>query len=554
LGGDDFPQWVTLLCYVLLPGGALGLFSTLLWYFVAHVKKWLYFSVAIEQYSELEQWLNLWLTEKTEMRRIAHTAWLTLDSQIDPTKPRRRGDYYGYPPGGGSENQTGESPDGPPRLALLPMENSTYRLSFKGHILWVTRRQEGADHGNITRYLTLTTLCKNDKLIEDLVHEARELYNDKLKLQTVIWTVTTGRGMRGGGWSQLPARPSRPMKTVLLQGDVAQKVTNDVKEFLESADWYYRRGIPYRRGYLLYGPPGCGKTSFMTALAGELHMVICIINLSSPNLDDDQLLSLFSQAPKGSILLLEDVDAAFSQDSEQETEEQRTGDADDMTMMGYGVHARRGSKKGLTFSGLLNAIDGVAAQEGKVLFLTTNHIDKLDEALIRPGRIDMRVYVGLASQCTVKKLFIKFYEITEEERQKHQQQIGALDPEYPSTQELERLADSFSKKIPDKEYSMATIQGHLMDHRRSPQQALAQIQQLHITVESIRKQAKLAEEMSKKKKQKTEKAKQDRKNASPAASGPRDPPFSQAGPAHAMYIPPPYLRRAKSLEVSTNDI
>lgn len=73
----------------------------------------------------------------------------------------------------------------------------------------------------------------------------------------------------------------------------------------------YLSGIPYRRGYLLHGPPGCGKSSFITALAGELEFGICVLNLSERGLTDDRLNHLLSVAPQQSIILLEDVDAAF---------------------------------------------------------------------------------------------------------------------------------------------------------------------------------------------------------------------------------------------------
>lgn len=71
-------------------------------------------------------------------------------------------------------------------------------------------------------------------------------------------------------------------------------------------------GIPYRRGYLLHGPPGCGKSSYITALAGELERGICVLNLSERGLTDDRLNHLLAVAPQQTIILLEDIDAAFT--------------------------------------------------------------------------------------------------------------------------------------------------------------------------------------------------------------------------------------------------
>jgi len=71
-------------------------------------------------------------------------------------------------------------------------------------------------------------------------------------------------------------------------------------------------GIPYRRGYLLHGPPGSGKTSFIQALAGSLSYDICLLNLSERGLTDDKLFHLLSNAPERSFVLIEDIDAAFN--------------------------------------------------------------------------------------------------------------------------------------------------------------------------------------------------------------------------------------------------
>lgn len=143
----------------------------------------------------------------------------------------------------------------------------------------------------------------------------------------------------------------------------------DCSRFLGAEPWYAARGIPYRRGYLLHGPPGTGKTSLVAALAGELQLPIYVVSLSSARLTDDSFAEALAGAARRCVLLLEDADAAFA-----------------------GRQAVAGAAGGgLTFSGLLNGIDGVAAQEGRLLFLTTNHVDRLDEALLRPGRVDVRV-------------------------------------------------------------------------------------------------------------------------------------------------------------------
>jgi chaperone BCS1 len=178
---------------------------------------------------------------------------------------------------------------------------------------------------------------------------------------------------------------------VVLDEGVKERIVEDVQDFISSAHWYQDRGIPYRRGYLLYGPPGTGKSSFIQALAGELDYDIAILNLSERGLTDDRLNHLLTIVPNRTLVLLEDVDAAFSNRRVQ-------SEAD-----GY-----RGAN--VTFSGLLNALDGVASAEERIVFLTTNHVERLDEALVRPGRVDMTVRLGEVTRYQVGRLWDRFYE------------------------------------------------------------------------------------------------------------------------------------------------
>ena len=174
----------------------------------------------------------------------------------------------------------------------------------------------------------------------------------------------------------------------------------------------------------MHGPPGCGKSSFVAALAGELGYDICVLNLSDAGLTDDRLAHALSTTPPTSLVLLEDVDAAFV--------------ARDPT-------DRRSSH--VTFSGLLNALDGVAAGEERILFMTTNHLERLDPALIRPGRVDVIRQIGLATPSQCHRLFLKFF---------------------PDETEL---AQRFVDTISPAEISMALLQAYFMMHRHSPSDA-----------------------------------------------------------------------------------
>jgi mitochondrial chaperone BCS1 len=230
----------------------------------------------------------------------------------------------------------------------------------------------------------LTTLWVHRHIFEDVFAEAHRLAAKAHEGKTVVFSA------RGMEWNTLgDPRKKRPLGSVILDEGVKDGIVADVKDFLERQQWYVDRGIPYRRGYLLYGPPGSGKSSFIQALAGELDYSVAMINLSEMGMTDDKLAYLLTKLPKRSILLLEDADAAFVN--------RRQRDAD-----GY-------SGATVTFSGLLNALDGVAAGEERIAFLTTNHVDRLDPALIRPGRVDMMVRIGEATRYQAAQMWNRFY-------------------------------------------------------------------------------------------------------------------------------------------------
>ena len=134
-----------------------------------------------------------------------------------------------------------------------------------------------------------------------------------------------------------------------------------------------------------------------------------MINLSEMGMTDDKLAYLLTKLPKRSLLLLEDADAAFVN--------RRQRDSD-----GF-------SGASVTFSGLLNALDGVAAGEERIAFLTTNHIDRLDPALIRPGRVDMMLQIGEATRFQAGQMWDRFYGDVDQDgsgRERFLQRLGEL--------------------------------------------------------------------------------------------------------------------------------
>jgi len=147
---------------------------------------------------------------------------------------------------------------------------------------------------------------------------------------------------------------------------VKDMILLDCKDFLASEEWYAERGIPFRRGYLLHGVPGSGKTSLIHSLAGELGLDIYVVSLSSKGMSDNMLTTLMGNVPSRCILLLEDLDAAFTRSVSRDSTS--TGAP---TVPTASAKSSKDTSDGstLSLSGLLNSLDGVAAAEGRyVLF------------------------------------------------------------------------------------------------------------------------------------------------------------------------------------------
>ena len=305
---------------------------------------------------------------------------------------------------------------GQARFSLVPGPG-THWFRYKGVWIRLERERNGKmvdlNTGAPWETVTLTTLFSYSHIFPQLLHEARQLALASTQGKTVIYT-SWGPEWRPFG----QPRRTRQLGSVVLAPGRKDQIVQDVEAFLERGSWYAERGIPYRRGYLLHGAPGSGKSSFITALAGHLDFNICILNLSERGLTDDKLNHLLSNAPERSILLLEDVDAAF-------LGRQQTGED--------------GYQASVTFSGLLNALDGVANGESRIIFMTTNHVERLDPALIRPGRVDVIAELGDAEPAQVEELMRRFYRDTLREPERADADIDELAREFSRAVESEAV-------------------------------------------------------------------------------------------------------------------
>jgi mitochondrial chaperone BCS1 len=201
------------------------------------------------------------------------------------------------------------------------------------------------------------------------------------------------------GWSRASGYVARKLDSVILQVGERERLLEDITRFKDSRKRYRTLGVPYHRGYLFYGPPGTGKTSLVSALAERFSMSIYVVNLAQFN--DRTLVSAMNDVDQNSVILFEDIDCMRSGDARKSQDAQQTKNPNDLAEKKDGVN--------VTLSGLLNALDGFSAPENVLFVMTSNQIEALDPALLRPGRIDYRLYLGPATEEQKVELYRRFF-------------------------------------------------------------------------------------------------------------------------------------------------
>ena len=379
------------------------------------------------------KWLMKWVATRPEVRGTA-TVQYYAQSAGDPEVTKEDDDEELVSCGkradsvGTLQLQTASGGD-TMSLRTRPVPGGSIILRVGGRLVWLRRDASPPSTPSSTRsssgrgapppvkplqmlHLTLRRSGSLD-VMQTLLSEARTSFLAHKRGTLTMYEPARVRAAptRGGGgdprqqpssgddlrWMPLRGARSVPLRKVVLPPDAGvQALLADVVRFLSSEQWYMERGIPYHRGYLLWGPAGCGKTMLIQALATELELGLYCVDLAQPGLTDENLASLFRDVPSRSLIAVDHIDRAF--------------DGRERRVVAASSGSGGGAAAGITFSGLLNVLDGVNASNGCVVFFTAEAAaDTMDEALMRPGRCDYECELHGATPETGAQLYRNFF-------------------------------------------------------------------------------------------------------------------------------------------------
>jgi hypothetical protein len=208
-------------------------------------------------------------------------------------------------------------------------------------------------------------------------------------------------------------KKKEPINFLSLSSDKLSAI-DEARKWKNSEKWFKSKGVPWKRGWLLWGKPGTGKTAFTRALAQDLNIPIISFDLSTMNNNDFRKCWDESMRYLPAIFLFEDIDAIF--------EGRKNISCSKMN-------------QGLSFDCFLNTLDGIESTEGVFIIVTTNNIDAIDPALgnplngisTRPGRIDKLLHFDILDEEGREKMARRVFDGVNREKWKHILEEGKND-------------------------------------------------------------------------------------------------------------------------------
>ncbi|KAH7532585.1 hypothetical protein FEM48_Zijuj04G0037000 [Ziziphus jujuba var. spinosa] len=222
-------------------------------------------------------------------------------------------------------------------------------------------------------------------------------------------------GYKSSKWSHVVFEHPASFNTLAMDPKKKQEILNDLDKFKQGKQYYAKIGKAWKRGYLLYGPPGTGKSTMIAALANYLEYDIYDVELTAVK-DNTSLRKLLIDTTNKSIIVIEDIDCSLDltgQRKKEKKKDEEDGENKDPMKERAEEEKEESKKSKVTLSGLLNFIDGIWSACGgeRIIVFTTNHVEKLDPALIRRGRMDKHIELSYCCFEAFKVLAYNYLDI-----------------------------------------------------------------------------------------------------------------------------------------------
>ncbi|CAB4441100.1 unnamed protein product [Rhizophagus irregularis] len=356
------------------------------------------------------------------------------------TKKLNDGSFVIQPVNSIYDDDDDEDDCAPPNFNILPEKNQKITIEYKEKKYDVTYQipgQDDDDDDGIGRrskskqqlkpsiYLT-TTEESNEASVDVMSEFLNEIVRSYLEIQKKS-KVRSRYERCEDYWNFVQTlSSSRGLESVALDESHEKLLKKELETFVNDKSFYERIGMPYRRGILLYGKPGTGKTSLINAISSQLSRDIYYLNLKNIK-DDTELSAAFSDVPGNQIIVLEDVDTQskvlhrrtndsvssnFSLSSLVESSDKKDGKTDGKP---DDNKAKIDKFADFSLSTFLGCLDGHILAEGNIIIMTTNHVEHLDPACIRPGRMDVQLNLGYCTHYQIKKMYRSVIENPEAE-------------------------------------------------------------------------------------------------------------------------------------------
>lgn len=263
--------------------------------------------------------------------------------------------------------------------SVVGIGNGRHYLWYKRRFFWLTRQQVQQTGGyNVYFEININMIGRDRQRIFDLIEEFRFKHEPG---RVGVYTFEKE-------WARLTDVPKRRLETVILEKVTKQKLIDVITDFKSSREWYEERGLPFKLTMMFHGVPGTGKSSLIKALASHFEMHLCVLNLST--MSDWGFQRALSTAPANSIVVIEDCDSASATKTRSSLIPMLnvSDTLTDNNTRELGGQLLEKPASCLTLSGILNSLDGVVALDGTIVILTSNVLNDIDPAILRPGRVD----------------------------------------------------------------------------------------------------------------------------------------------------------------------